>query len=128
MKTARISQIAAASIFPCCLMGFWGAQVSEAAAPTKSVPYSVVAPIIKAQCVSCHNANRHPEAVDLSTYAAVMKSGDHGPIVVAGFPGKSKLIAYVDGTKQPRMPMGKPPLSKANLALLKKWITAGAKK
>ncbi len=89
--------------------------------------YAKVAPLIKAECMSCHNAARHPEKVDLSSYQALMQSGEHGPIVIAGQPGKSKLIMYIDGEKQPRMPFKKKPLSAAQIALLKKWISAGAK-
>lgn len=42
---------------------------------TKSVPFAKVAPIIKSQCESCHNATRHAGNVDLSSYKAVLKGG-----------------------------------------------------
>jgi hypothetical protein len=119
--------IALTCFFPFALLGFSSAQQTHAGKGAP-MPYAKVAPLIKAQCTSCHNAARHPEKVDLSSFQALMKSGEHGPIVVAGHPEKSKLILYVDGSKQPRMPMGKAPLSKADIAMLKKWIASGAAK
>jgi mono/diheme cytochrome c family protein len=94
---------------------------------SKAVPFAKVAPLFKSQCESCHNAARHAGDVDLSSYKAVLKGGEHGAIVVAGHPETSKLISYVDGSKQPRMPFGKPPLSKAQIDILKKWVATGAK-
>jgi uncharacterized membrane protein len=124
MKIASRLQVAFSFLVLFPLLAFGGAQQSH---KMKPMPYAKVASLIKAQCASCHNATRHPEKVDLSSYQALMKSGEHGPIVVAGHPEKSKLILYVDGTKQPRMPMGKAPLSKADIAMLKSWIASGAK-
>ncbi len=93
----------------------------------KASSYASVSGLFKAKCISCHNTKSHPEMVDLTSYAALMKSGDHGPIVIAGPPEKSKLIMHIDGTKAPRMPMGKPPLGAAEIAALKAWVKAGAK-
>lgn len=88
--------------------------------------YAAVEIIMKADCVSCHNDARHPEAVNLSTYKKLMKSGEHGPIVIPGHPEKSNLLLYINGQKQPRMPFGRPPLSKHDISLISDWIRAGA--
>lgn len=108
-----------------CLISI--ATVTTSSAQTKKIPYSTVAGLIKSQCAYCHNAKSHPEKVDLSSLTALRKSGEHGPIVVAGHPEKSKLIQYIDGTKSPRMPFKKPAMSTTDINLLKKWIAAGAK-
>jgi uncharacterized membrane protein len=89
--------------------------------------FAAVNAILQAKCVSCHNDAQHPEAVNVATYAALMKSGEKGPIVVAHHPEKSKLLLYVDGTKQPRMPYKQRPLSKQEIATLRGWVKAGAK-
>jgi hypothetical protein len=122
-------QVAICGMGSLALLSVSGAQPAHImlTAKVKPIPYAKISPLIKAQCVSCHNAKNHPEKVDLSSYHSLMKSGEHGPIVVAGHPEKSKLIMYVDGQKQPRMPMNKPPLSPAQIAELKAWIAAGAK-
>ncbi len=113
----------------CCLLilsAFAAGNPPSSGKAHAKVPYAKVEPLVKAKCISCHNPDRHPEEVDLSSYKATMKSGDHGPIVVPGHPEKSKFIQYVDGTKQPIMPFKGKPLSKAEVALLKKWVASGA--
>ena len=92
------------------------------------VRYSAVEPIVKTKCLSCHNDKRHPEKVDLSSYAALMKSGEHKPIVVAGRPEKSSFYLYVDGEKQPRMPFKAAPLTPKEIAKIRAWISGGAAK
>lgn len=120
MKTYFRFQIAALTLV--CLTA-----IAPASALTKKIPYAKVAGLIKTQCAYCHNAKSHPEKIDLSSFSALMKSGEHGPIVIAGHPEKSKLIQYIDGTKSPRMPFKKPAMATADIEQLKKWISAGAK-
>ena len=116
-----------AIVFGCIVAA--SAALSGYSGPSKAAPmrYSKVAPLIAAKCVQCHNDKNHPENVNLTSYATLMKSGEHGPIVIAGHPEKSKLIMYVDGEKAPRMPMNKKPLAQSEIDLLKGWIKAGAK-
>jgi cytochrome c len=122
-------RMATCALIPIALLGFGNTQPTRAtdAPPTADTSYASVAPVFNAHCISCHNADHHPKMVDLSSYDAVMKSGKHGPIVIAGDVADSKLIKSVDGEKTPTMPIGKPPLSDADIALLKQWIAAGAK-
>ncbi len=75
----------------------------------------------------CHNAKNHPEKVDLSSYKALMASGEKAKTVTPGHPESSGLIVYVDGTRKPRMPMGKPPMKAADIAALQAWVKSGAK-
>jgi hypothetical protein len=89
--------------------------------------YKAVSAILQAKCVSCHNDNRHAEKVNLSTYAKLMASGEHGPIVIAGKPEKSNLVRYVNGEKQPRMPFKQAPLPPGEIATIRDWIHSGAK-
>jgi len=92
-----------------------------------SVRFAEVSQILQANCVSCHNAKSHPADVDLSSYDAVMNSGGDDPIVIPKHPEQSRIVAFVDGTKKPRMPFRKPPLSGDQIDLVKRWIKAGAK-
>jgi len=105
-----------------------GATSMQPAAPKKAgVPFSKVAPLLKKQCAQCHTGARAAGKVDVTSYATLMKGGEHGPVIVASHPEKSALLAYIDGSKKPQMPMGKPALSKADVALVKSWIAGGAK-
>ncbi len=85
-------------------------------------PSSSIKSMIDSKCVGCHNDKRHPEGVNLSSYKNLMSSN----VAVAGHPEKSRLVTYVDGTKSPRMPMGKPALAKKDIAAIKAWVKAGA--
>jgi hypothetical protein len=129
MTIASRLRISTCALIPIVLLGIGNTQPTRAtdSPATTNTSYATVAPLIKAQCESCHNADRHPKMVDLSSYDALMKSGKHGPIVIAGDPASSKLIKSVDGEKNPRMPIGKAPLADTDIALLKQWIAAGAK-
>jgi hypothetical protein len=124
MNITSRSIIALCSLAPFALLCLAGAGPSK---PHKRLPYSKISPLINSKCEPCHNAKQHPEGINLSSYSELMTGGEHGPIVVAGDPKSSKLIQYVDGEKQPRMPFKKPPLTASEIALLKKWVAAGAK-
>jgi len=126
VKLTMRFQFVAICIVSFALLSLSSAQQGQSS-KVVSIPYAKVAPLIKTQCLPCHNATRHPEAIDLSSLKALMKSGEHGPIVIPGHPEKSKLILYVDGEKQPRMPFKKAPLGSKDIQLLRNWISAGAK-
>jgi hypothetical protein len=125
MNFKLISSITLFAVGLGCFAVAMGGAVQKHGAARK-LGYASIQPIIQAKCVSCHNDTRHPEAVNLSSYEKLLKSGEHGSIVVAGNPEKSKLLLYVDGTKQPRMPFKQAPLSKKEIAAIRAWIKAGA--
>jgi hypothetical protein len=56
-----------------------------------------------------------------------MKSGGDNLVVVPKHPEKSNLLAYVDGSKKPQMPMNGKALSSDDVGAIKKWIKDGAK-
>ena len=49
-----------------------------------------------------------------------------GAAVVPGDPGNSLLIQRLEGTIAPRMPQNLPPLSPAEIDVIKQWIQEGA--
>jgi Planctomycete cytochrome C len=87
-----------------------------------------VAPILKAQCVPCHEGDQAAEGLDLSTVEGMLKGGEHGePAFVAGKPDDSPLVQYIRGIKEPKMPKGKREMSEDDLHVIRMWIAAGAK-
>lgn len=87
-----------------------------------------VKPILTTQCVACHGANKPRAGLRLDTAAAVLKGGDGGPAVVPGKSDESLLIEAVTGAdEQERMPLKRPPLTEAQVALLRAWIDQGAR-
>jgi uncharacterized membrane protein len=94
-------------------------------------PYlDVVRPILTSHCASCHNRDKRRGGLDVTQYAAFMRGGDDGPVLIAGDATQSDLIRRVSLSPEQEdfMPKeGKPPLSPEQIAVLTWWIDAGAK-
>ena len=92
-----------------------------------------VLPIFKLYCVSCHQApdgeGYKVSALDLSTYAGVMKGTKYGPMIVPGNAEYSNLMWLLDWRASPqlRMPHGKKQLPLDERNLIRAWIQQGAK-
>jgi hypothetical protein len=84
-----------------------------------------VAPLLERWCVGCHGP-KDPEAnLRLDGYESLLAGGDSGPVVVAGDPAASLLIAKVERRDRPAMPPRKR-LPRAAVVTLRAWIAAGA--
>ena len=86
---------------------------------------SQVAPILERHCVSCHIGDDAKGKLSLETAATVKAGGDSGPPIVPGNLDDSYLLEVVSGEK-PLMPKNSPPLSKAQVEILRRWIKEGA--
>ena len=86
-----------------------------------------VAPILEANCVSCHSNAVKLGSLDLSTFEALQKGGNHGGIVTPGKSSDSRLFLMITGKMQPAMPMGAGRLPAGDIETIRKWIDAGAK-
>lgn len=89
----------------------------------------VVAPAFRQRCSSCHNDGKKKGGLSLASYAAMMKGGEKGAVIVAGQPDKSDLVRRIslphgDGDFMPRD--GKTPLSPEQTAAVRWWVAAGA--
>jgi uncharacterized membrane protein len=89
----------------------------------------VVEPIFAKNCVACHGPQKAKGDLRLDTFAAVQKGGKDGSVIAPGMAMQSLLIQRVllpvsDDDHMP--PDGKPPLTAAEIAVLKWWIDAGA--
>jgi WD40 repeat protein len=91
-----------------------------------------VRPVFRKYCTACHSARtvREPEVsggLALDSYEAVRK-GAKKPILQPGKSSASRIVHLVStsDTKE-RMPLGAEPLSADKVALLRRWIDAGAK-
>lgn len=62
----------------------------------------------------------------MESYAALMKGGAHGAVIVPGKADQSRMILMLEGKVQPRMPFGGDPLPAADIATLKAWVGSGA--
>lgn len=90
------------------------------------IGYEQIAPILQTRCLSCHDHTTRKGGLNLESYDALLAGGKRGSPVVAGQSAQSLLIQYLEGTRQPQMPIGDK-LSAAEIGLFKAWIDAGAK-
>ena len=83
-----------------------------------------ILPLLAARCHDCHGTDVQEAQLDLRTLSEILRGGENGPAVVRGEPNRSLLIDLV---AQGQMPPGKDNhLSSAEVALLRRWIAAGA--
>src|SRR5215475_1616385 len=87
-----------------------------------------VKPILKKNCTTCHGGAKQRSGLRLDTARGALQGGNAGPAVVPGKSDTSRLIHAVTGTHNvvAMPPKGKPRLSAAEIALLKRWIDDGA--
>jgi mono/diheme cytochrome c family protein len=89
---------------------------------------SDIAPLIVANCNGCHySANNVQGGLRMNNFNEIAKGGDSGPMFEPGKGDDSLLVKKLLGTSGQRMPAGgRPPLSDAQINLVKKWIDEGA--
>jgi hypothetical protein len=83
-----------------------------------------VLPILKANCVSCHDDRSRTSGFSVGTLESVMAGGSRrGPAVKPGDPANSPLIQLLRGHMTPRMPLGKA-LPENDIKTVENWIAA----
>lgn len=85
-----------------------------------------VSTLLQRRCQGCHQPANKAGQLDVTSFAALKTGGSHGATFTAGKPDASLLVSYVSG-KEPAMPKGGPPLSAAEVALLRRWVAEGAR-
>src|SRR5262245_25530321 len=92
-----------------------------------------VAPIFKENCFACHDAKKRKGKLDMTTFDALRKGGEHQdefPILVPGKPDDSYLVQLLKLNTARRMPPPKEspePLAKDKIAIIEQWVREGAK-
>ena len=82
-----------------------------------------VAPIFVKRCLACHNARTAKGRLNMENFASILKGGESGSAIDKKEPALSNLLTMVeDGS----MPKDADPLSKAQIATIKKWLMTGA--
>jgi mono/diheme cytochrome c family protein len=95
-----------------------------------------IQPIFTANCVSCHSGGGAPQGLKLdapNSFANLVNvNSNEVPSlkrVKPSDPDNSYLVDKIEGTATvgSRMPLNRPPLSTANISLIRQWIIAGAR-
>ena len=113
----------------------WGVRVDaqEAAAgagQSKDFANHIL-PLLRANCIACHNAQKAEGGLNLESYEQLGKGGDSGPTMLVGKGSESELVRRVRATDDSVMPpdknaVGAKRFSAAEMDLLQAWIDAGA--
>lgn len=94
--------------------------------------YRDVYPVLKSNCIACHNKTTTKAALNMETPETMRKGGDSGEGVVPGHGAESLIFQAAAHTGDVKMPprgnkSGAVNLTPNELALLKAWIDQGAK-
>ncbi len=81
--------------------------------------------LLKANCMACHNAEKHKGGLSLESREAALKGGENGPAFVSGKAAQSALIKSLEESADPHMPPKKQ-LAEKHVALLQAWVDSGA--
>lgn len=112
-----------------CVMVLCGAEPAHAQGSAKGDFVSFqkqIAPIFRASCIGCHSDKTTMGNLNLVSHAKTMKGGKGGAQIIPNKSGESKLVKYLLGTAQPKMPIGGS-LKPAEIDLIKRWIDQGAR-
>ncbi len=89
-------------------------------------------PLLKKNCIACHNSSKAKAKLNLETPASMIKGGSEGPSIVPGKADDSLLLLLASHQEDPVMPPEKNssnavPFTSEELGLIKLWIDEGAK-
>lgn len=90
---------------------------------------TLVQPVLQQHCVSCHAPGAARGGLVLDTPEALLKGGDHGPVLSPGRALSSELVRRVwlpADHADVMPPRGQRPLPAADAGLLRWWIDSGA--
>jgi len=85
-----------------------------------------IQPIFIANCTNCHTNGGQNGNLRLDSYALLMNTGDHGPVIRPFLPDSSYLVLKIEGRAPgERMPAGGS-LSSADSLKIRTWVAQGA--
>jgi WD40 repeat protein len=91
-----------------------------------------ILPILRANCLACHNQTRSKADLILETPQTILKGSENGPVIVAGHSDASLLLKVAAHETTPTMPprdnkVSASDLTTEQLGLIKLWIDQGAR-
>ncbi|SVD11287.1 uncharacterized protein METZ01_LOCUS364141, partial [marine metagenome] len=98
----------------------------------KPVDFSLeILPIVRKNCLACHNARDAEGDLNLETPTSIAKGGESGAVVVPGKAAESLLMRHARQIEKPFMPprrnkVSAKKLTPHQLGLFKLWINQGA--
>jgi hypothetical protein len=103
---------------------------SAQSAPGKPVSFiNDVAPILKENCLACHDSKKKSGKYDMTSFEKILAGGANGEQIVPGKPDESEFYSLMVTSDQRRMPprdKGEA-VPKDKAAVIARWIKEGAK-
>lgn len=101
---------------------------SAAIAQDKPIDFAHdIVPILRKHCAECHAGDKKKGGLSLNTRSAALAGGEAGPAIEPGKSSQSELVRRVRSTDAAdQMPPEGPRLAAAEVAMLARWIDAGA--
>ena len=102
----------------------------------QSIQYSRdIQPILTTNCLTagCHNSHDGAYGLVLDSWQQLLRGSRKGAVIISGNSTMSHLMQVINADTTlgpvsfPQMPLGRYPLSKDDISLLKRWIEEGAK-
>ena len=85
-----------------------------------------IKPILRQHCWKCHGDDKQKADLNLQNYASALRGGSGGPVLEAGRSSQSRLFqALTERDADARMPPKSPPLARAKIDLIRRWIDTG---
>jgi hypothetical protein len=81
--------------------------------------------VMEQRCWGCHGSALSQSGLRLDSLEAALRGGNRGPAIVAGKAAQSRVVQAIRRTGDLAMPPG-PKLPDAEIAIIEKWIGAGA--
>ena len=119
----RVSVLAAALLSAVLAARTASAHDADRTAAPPSFPRDIL-PILSAHCLKCHGAATRKADLDLRSPARMEKGGESGAAIVRGAASKSLLYENVSNHTMPPGKAAK--LTAQQIALIARWIDAGA--
>jgi len=98
--------------------------------PSKPVSfYKHIRPILQANCTGCHQPAKAKGDYIMTDFAKLLSGGEEGNAIVPGKPDESNLLKVSSPNAEGKveMPPKGDPLHESQIALIKKWVSEGAK-
>ncbi|QJW93431.1 c-type cytochrome domain-containing protein [Frigoriglobus tundricola] len=130
LRSRFTPRASAARVLVLVVVSVFGAAQPASAQQPKPVSFiNDVAPILKENCLACHDAKKKSGKYDMTTYDKIRAGGANGDPVAPGKPDASEFHALIVTTEQRRMPprdKGEA-VPKDKAAVIEQWIKEGAK-
>ncbi|GAA5138914.1 DUF1549 domain-containing protein [Prosthecobacter algae] len=98
--------------------------------PNKPVSfYKHIRPILQANCTGCHQPAKAKGDYVMTDFAKLLAGGEEGNAIVPGKPEESNLlkVSTPNAEGKVEMPPKGDPLHETQVALIKRWVSEGAK-